>query len=289
MIPEYVTDNALDTSIRSAIEEDIREGDHSSLATIPADVKDTALLISKSEGIIAGIRVAERIYETFDNQIRIRIEKKDGERIFPDDVIFQVEGPTRHLLSSERLVLNYMQRMSGIATYTRKLKQCIEGTEAILLDTRKTTPNMRLFEKWAVVIGGGQNHRFGLFDMIMLKDNHIDFSGGISNAVNRAVKYLHNNLLDLKIEVETRTLKEVEEAVQTGKVDVIMLDNMDLVTMKKAVQLIDKRCKTEASGNITEHNIRDVAETGVDFISIGALTHSVNSLDLSFKAKKVKK
>ena len=211
--------------------------------------------------------------------------KSDGDQTLPNDIIFEVEGATRSLLSTERLVLNYIQRMSGIATYTHRLNQMIAGTGANLIDTRKTTPNMRLFEKWAVLIGGGQNHRFGLFDMIMLKDNHIDFAGGITNAVASTVKYLNDHKLDLEIEVETRNLEEVKEALDTGHVDVIMLDNMDLQTMKEAVETIAGRCKTEASGGITESNITDIAHTGVDFISVGALTHSVKSLDLSLKAK----
>ncbi|MFC2124435.1 carboxylating nicotinate-nucleotide diphosphorylase [Bacteroidota bacterium] len=265
--------------------EDIRSGDHSTLATILPESRDMVILVSRDSGIIAGIEVAREVYKQFDEDISLLAYKSDGDRILPNDIVFEVEGKVRSLLSTERLVLNYIQRMSGIASYTNKLSQLIAGTETKLLDTRKTTPNMRLFEKWAVLIGGGQNHRFGLFDMIMLKDNHIDFAGGISGAVASTVKYLKDHRLNLQIEVETRNLEEVKQALETEHVDVIMLDNMDLITMKTALDLIAGRCKTEASGRITESNIREIALTGVDYISVGALTHSVNSLDLSLKAK----
>jgi nicotinate-nucleotide pyrophosphorylase (carboxylating) len=285
VIPDYVTHEALGQSIRSALEEDIRNGDHSTLATIHPDSRNTGVLISKDDGIIAGIEVAREVYKQFDEDIRLNVYKNDGDLISHRDVVFEVEGAVISLLSTERLVLNYIQRMSGIATYTHKLSQLIAGTGTKLLDTRKTTPNMRLFEKWAVLIGGGQNHRFGLFDMVMLKDNHIDFAGGISRAVASTVKYLRDHRLDLRIEVETRNLEEVEQAIETGHVDIIMLDNMDIQTMEKAVNFIAGRCKTEASGGITESNIKEMALTGVDYISVGALTHSVKSLDLSLKAK----
>jgi len=242
-------------------------------------------LVSKADGIIAGIEVAREIYNQFDENVRLLTYFKDGDHIKPGNVVLEVEGSVQSLLTTERLVLNYMQRMSGISTYTHKLSQIIDDTSTKLLDTRKTTPNMRLFEKWAVLIGGGQNHRFGLFDMVMLKDNHIDFAGGITKAVSTTRAYLEEQQLDLKIEVETRNLEEVKEALNTNHVDVIMLDNMDLHTMKEAVGIIGNKCKTEASGGITESNIREMALTGVDYISVGALTHSVNSLDLSFKAK----
>lgn len=285
MIPEYVTKEGIIQSIRSALQEDIRTGDHSTLATIPSGSRDSMSLVSKDDGIIAGIEVAREIYLQFDENIRLLTYFKDGDHIKPGNVVLEVEGSVQSLLSTERLVLNYMQRMSGIATYTNNLSQIIEGTSTKLLDTRKTTPNMRLFEKWSVLIGGGQNHRYGLFDMVMLKDNHIDFAGGITRAVSATVKYLEDQQLDLKIEVETRNLEEVNEALGTNQVDVIMLDNMDLQTMKEAVDIIGTRCETEASGGITESNIREMALTGVDYISVGALTHSVKSLDLSFKAK----
>lgn len=281
--PTYVTEEALAQFIHSALAEDIGEGDHSTLATIPADKKSKAKLLAKEDGIIAGIELAEKIFQQLDATTKIIAYKKDGDAISKGEIVFEVHGLAHAILSAERLVLNCMQRMSGIATYTCSLVKLIEGTSTQLLDTRKTTPNFRMLEKWAVSIGGGTNHRFALYDMILLKDNHIDVAGGITLAVRDAVNYLRAKNKKLKIEVETRTLQEVEEALNTKSVDIIMLDNMSIATMKEAVKLIAHQCKTEASGGITEKNLREVAECGVDFISMGALTHSAKSLDLSLK------
>ncbi len=281
--PPYLTEDAINSFIKSALAEDIGEGDHSSLAAIPAAQECRAKLLVKAEGIIAGIALAEKIFHFFDRRISITAHKEDGDPVKSGDIALIVEGPARSILTTERLVLNCMQRMSGIATYTYRLCKIIEGTPARLMDTRKTTPNFRLLEKWAVLIGGGLNHRYALYDMIMLKDNHVDMAGGIASAVNNTKKYLETINKKIKIEVETRSLEEVRQALDVVGVDVIMLDNMSLSDMKKAVALIDGKCKTEASGGITELNLREVAECGVDFISVGALTHSVKSLDLSLK------
>ncbi|MEZ4946777.1 MAG: carboxylating nicotinate-nucleotide diphosphorylase [Cyclobacteriaceae bacterium] len=283
MRPTYLTDEALSTFITSALAEDIGEGDHSSLAAIPATATNKAKLLVKDDGIIAGLELAEKIFHHYDPNLSITFEKKDGDSMKKGEIAFVVEGSARSLLSTERLVLNCMQRMSGIATYTYRLCRIIEGTSAQLMDTRKTTPNFRLPEKWAVLIGGGLNHRYALYDMIMLKDNHIDMAGGIENAINNTKAYLAKQNKKLKIEVETRTLEEVKEVLRVGGADVIMLDNMSPQLMKEAVALVNGQCKTEASGGITELTLRDVAECGVDFISVGALTHSVKSLDLSLK------
>lgn len=281
--PTYLTDEALSTFITSALAEDIGEGDHSSLAAIPATATNKAKLLVKDDGIIAGLELAEKIFHHYDPNLSITFEKKDGDSMKKGEIAFVVEGSARSLLSTERLVLNCMQRMSGIATYTNRLCRIIEGTPAQLMDTRKTTPNFRLPEKWAVLIGGGLNHRYALYDMIMLKDNHIDMAGGIENAINNTKAYLAKQNKKLKIEVETRNLEEVKEVLRVGGADVIMLDNMSPQLMKEAVALVNGQCKTEASGGITELTLRDVAECGVDFISVGALTHSVKSLDLSLK------
>ena len=281
--PTYLTDEALSTFITSALAEDIGEGDHSSLAAIPATATNKAKLLVKDDGIIAGLELAEKIFHHYDPNLSITFEKKDGDSMKNGEIAFVVEGSARSLLSTERLVLNCMQRMSGIATYTHRLCRIIEGTPAQLMDTRKTTPNFRLPEKWAVLIGGGLNHRYALYDMIMLKDNHIDMAGGIENAINNTKAYLAKQNKKLKIEVETRNLEEVKEVLRVGGADVIMLDNMSPQLMKEAVALVNGQCKTEASGGITELTLRDVAECGVDFISVGALTHSVKSLDLSLK------
>ncbi len=280
--PAYLTEAAIAQFICSALAEDIGEGDHSTLATIPSEKTTKAKLLVKENGILAGAALAEKIFHHVDPSLQLKFYKKDGDAILKGDIAFEVSGSAQAILSGERLVLNCMQRMSGIATKTNHLSKLIEGTSAQLMDTRKTTPNFRLMEKWAVVIGGGRNHRFALFDMIMLKDNHIDVAGGITQAVNDAKKYLKEKNKNLLIEVETRNLQEVQEAL-TQAVDVIMLDNMSLVGMKEAVKLIGSTCKTEASGDITEINLRQVAECGVDYISMGALTHSVKSLDLSLK------
>lgn len=283
---EYINDTALEQFIQSALLEDIREGDHTSLAAIPKESERKAQLLIKGEGIVAGLALAEKIFKTFDADLELEMLLADGASVKYGDIGFYITGSARSILSTERLVLNCMQRMSGIATYTHQLKGLLAGTKAKLLDTRKTTPNFRLCEKWAVVIGGGTNHRFGLFDMIMLKDNHNDYAGGISKAVKATQKYLHEKNLDLKVEVETRNLNEVKEALEVGGVDRIMLDNMSPETMNDAISLINGKCETEASGGITEKTIRKVAQTGVDYISVGALTHSVKSMDISLKAVK---
>jgi nicotinate-nucleotide pyrophosphorylase (carboxylating) len=281
--PEYLSEKAIKDFIRLALAEDIGEGDHSTLATIPIDKISQARLLIKADGIIAGVELAEKIFAEIDPTLQISLHKKDGDLMRVGEIALEVSGKAQSILSGERLVLNCMQRMSGIATYTNRLCKLVEGTSAQLMDTRKTTPNFRLMEKWAVAIGGGRNHRFALYDMIMLKDNHIDVAGGISHAVSDTVKYLKGKNKKLKIEVETRNIAEVREALETNSVDVIMLDNMKPDEMKEAVKLISGKCKTEASGGITEATLRGVAECGVDYISIGALTHSAKSLDLSLK------
>lgn len=286
MRPAYLTDQAIRAFIKSALAEDIGEGDFSTLAAVPASKSSKAQLLVKDDGIIAGLELAERIFHEVDPALHVTFFKRDGVPIKNGDVAFTVEGTSQAILSAERLVLNCMQRMSGIATYTNQLCKLIEGTGAQLMDTRKTTPNFRLMEKWAVALGGGMNHRFALYDMVMLKDNHVDMAGGIRAAIENTKRYLRESGKDLKIEIETRNLKEVEEVLQVGGVNVIMLDNMSREEMKKAVLMIGRRFKTEASGGITESNLRSVAECGVDYISVGALTHSVKSLDLSLKAEK---
>lgn len=283
MHPAYLTEEAIQSFIASALQEDIGEGDHSSLGAISSTTQSTARLLIKDNGILAGIEMAEKIFHQVDSQLRITNFKKDGDQIQKGEIALEVKGSARSILSAERMVLNCMQRMSGIATYTHSLCKLIEGTTSKLLDTRKTTPNFRLMEKWAVLIGGGQNHRFALYDMVMLKDNHIDMAGGIRQAIENTKKYLNQNKKNLKIEIETRNINEVSEVLQVGGVDIIMLDNMSTTDMKKAVELIGGKYKTEASGGITEATLRAVAECGVDYISVGALTHSVKSLDLSLK------
>ena len=281
----YISEEEITRFIESAIHEDVRDGDHSTLAAIDPDAEDHAKLLIKGDGIIAGVQLAQHIFAHVDPQLQLEVLVKDGDSVKYGDIGLYVKGRAQSILTAERLVLNCMQRMSGIATYTNQLVTLIQGTGARLLDTRKTTPNFRMMEKWAVVIGGGVNHRFGLFDMVMLKDNHIDYSGGITKAVAKTKKYLKEKGLDLRIEVETRNLAEVEEALNCeGSVDRIMLDNMSVAEMKKAVALIDGKAEVEASGGITEETIRPIAETGVDFISVGALTHSYTSLDISLKA-----
>jgi nicotinate-nucleotide pyrophosphorylase (carboxylating) len=282
--PAYITEDFLKQFIASALKEDIGDGDHSSLAAIREDSASRARLLVKDTGILAGVELAWKIFHAVDKNLRVDVNLADGSEIKTGDIALTVSGSSRSILAAERLVLNVMQRMSGIATKTRHLADLVKGTGSQLLDTRKTTPNFRLPEKWAVVIGGGHNHRIGLFDMIMLKDNHIDMAGGIKEAINRTNDYLRATGKKLKIEVETRNLEEVKAVLAAGNIDVIMLDNMDNATMKEAVRLINGKYKTEASGGITEENIRGVAECGVDYISIGALTHSVKSLDLSLKA-----
>jgi nicotinate-nucleotide pyrophosphorylase (carboxylating) len=282
--PDYITPEFLDAFIRSALQEDLGSGDHSSLAAIPSTAQSRARLLVKDHGMLAGLEVAEAIYRQYDPALNLQVFRKDGDRITEGDIVFTVEGSSQSILATERLVLNCMQRMSGIATHTDSLVRLIAGTHARLLDTRKTTPNFRLMEKWAVKIGGGQNHRIGLYDMIMLKDNHIDMAGGIERAIMRTIDYLRAGNRKLRIEIETRNLREVEEVMRVGGVDVIMLDNMNPEDMREAVRMIGGRYQTEASGNINERTIRAAAVTGVDFISVGALTHSIRSLDLSLKA-----
>ena len=284
MRPAYITQSFLHQFIHAALQEDVGDGDHSTLASIPSDTIKRAKLLVKDEGILAGVDLAEQIFHVFDASLKLNIHLKDGAVIHNGDIVFTIEGSARSILTAERLVLNCMQRMSAIATKTHRLNTIVKGTGVKLLDTRKTTPNFRLIEKWAVVIGGGFNHRMGLFDMIMLKDNHIDMAGGIEPAIIRTKDYLRARNKSLKIEIEARSLDEVREVMRVGGVDIIMLDNMNADSMREAVRLIAGRYETEASGNITDATIRAVAECGVNYISVGALTHSVKSLDLSLKA-----
>lgn len=284
MRPAYLTEESIHNFIAAALAEDIGKGDYSSLASIPQNQIGRARLLIKGEGILAGVEMAERIFKAFDPRLEVSLLLADGDSVQVGDIGLTVTGPAASILSAERLVLNCMQRMSGIATLTHRLTQKILHTKSRLMDTRKTTPNFRLMEKWAVHIGGGVNHRFALYDMVMLKDNHVDFAGGIRQAIERTKAYLEANQLALKIEVETRNLREVAEVIQVGGIDCIMLDNMDYDTMRAAVKLIGGKFLTEASGGITEENLVQVAECGVDFISMGALTHSVKSMDISLKA-----
>ena len=265
-----------------AIVEDIGDGDHSSLGAIPPNQKGRARLLVKDVGVICGIDLAAHIFNRLDSTLVFESLIEEGSVVNVGDIAFNISGNIHSILQAERLVLNFMQRMSGISTFTKRLVDIISGTNAQLLDTRKTTPGMRVFEKYAVSVGGGVNHRMGLYDMVMLKDNHNDYAGGITAGVNQTKSYLKSQNRQLKIEVETRNLEEVEEALSVG-VDRIMFDNFSPDDMVKAVNLVNGRCETEASGGITESTIRNYAETGVDFISVGALTHSVRSLDLSLK------
>lgn len=270
--------------INLAFEEDIKDGDHSSLSCIPNNKMGKAQLIVKDQGIIAGIQLAEWIFESIDPTLFIDIKVKDGDKVKKGDIAFTVKGCSISILTAERLVLNCMQRMSAIATKTRDYVELVKGTKTTILDTRKTTPGIRILEKWAVKIGGGDNHRFGLYDMIMLKDNHIDYAGGITKAIDKAKKYLKEKNLNLKIEVEARDIKEVKEILTTKGVHRIMLDNFTPKDTIKAVKLINGKFETESSGGITSSTIRTYAECGVDFISVGALTHSIYNMDLSLKA-----
>jgi len=278
--PSYATDKVLKQFIKNALEEDIQDGDHSTLATIPKDLEQSAKLLVKENCILAGVELAEIIFKTFDKNLKVENFIKDGEMAKVGDIAFIVKGSARSILSTERLVLNCMQRMSGIATLTHDWDSRLIGSKTKLLDTRKTTPNFRVCEKWAVAIGGGTNHRNGLYDMIMLKDNHIDYNGSITNAVKIAKDYVKKSKKKLKIEVETRNLDEVQEAIK-AKVDRIMLDNMDVETMAKAVNLINGVCESEASGGITRDQLKDIAATGVTYISGGESTHSAEKIDLS--------
>lgn len=270
--------------ILNALSEDVGDGDHTSLATIEAGTLGKAKLLVKDTGILAGVELARQIFDEVDPQLKLNVFLNDGDEIKPGDIAFEVEGDAQSILKAERLVLNCMQRMSGIATKTHGIVKLLEGTNTKVLDTRKTTPGMRYLEKWAVRIGGGVNHRIGLYDMILIKDNHVDYSGGIRQAIENANKYLQDTGKKLAIEIEVRNLDELEQVLQTGKVNRIMLDNFDFDTLRQAVSMIHGRYITEASGGITIDNIRDYADCGVDYISVGALTHSVKSLDLSLKA-----
>ena len=283
---DYLSEFSINNFIRLALAEDIGEGDHSSLACVPKEAIGQAQIIAKDQGILAGVGLAERIFIIVDPSLKFTSYKKDGSEISQGDIIMKLQGSSQSILKAERLVLNCMQRMSGIATYTMRLSAMISHTKTKLLDTRKTTPNFRLMEKWAVVIGGGTNHRYNLEDMIMLKDNHIDYAGSITNAINKVVSYKEEKGLSIKVEVETRNIEEVKEVIAegNGKVDRIMLDNFSIQELEEALPLIGDNYETEASGGITEDTIVKVAETGVDYISVGALTHSYKSLDLSLKA-----
>ncbi len=275
----------IDEIIKNALIEDIGDGDHSSLSCVPENGVGVAKLIVKGEGIIAGVELAERIFKLYDKNLIVDIFIKDGSKVKFGDIAFEVKGSSRSILATERLVLNFMQRMSGIASETSKMIEIVDGTNVKLLDTRKTTPGIRYMEKWAVRIGGGHNHRFALYDMIMLKDNHIDYAGGIKPAIEKANQYLVSTGRDLKIEVEVRNEAELKEVLEIGKVDRIMLDNFTPERIKAVIDTIPKEIETEASGGITSDTIRSFAETGVDYISVGALTHSFKSMDMSLKAK----
>lgn len=280
----YTVDQLEDKLIDLAFAEDIGDGDHTTLCCIPEDAMGKSHLLIKEEGILAGVEMAKKVFARFDPTMKVTVYLQDGSHVKPGDIAFLVEGKVRSLLQTERLMLNIMQRMSGIATMTNKYVEQIKGTGAHVLDTRKTTPGLRMIEKQAVKIGGGMNHRIGLFDMILLKDNHIDFAGGIANAINRCHKYLDNKNLKLKIEIEVRNFDELQQVLDCGGVDRIMLDNFSPEDTKKAVEIIAHRYEVESSGGITFDTIRNYAEQGVDFISVGALTHSVKGLDMSFKA-----
>ncbi len=274
----------LDTFLKYAIAEDVGDGDHTSLSTIPADVTGRAKLLVKDNGIIAGIEIAKRVFELIDEQLKFEQILNDGDQVKHGDIAFYVEGSSRSIVTAERLALNIMQRMSGIATQTQKITQMMAGTSCKLLDTRKTTPGFRHFEKLAVKLGGGVNHRIGLYDMILVKDNHIDYAGGVHQALHKIKDYMQQTGKDLKIEVEARSIDDVKLILEEGIAFRILLDNFKPEDLKTAVVLINGRVQTEASGGITEANVREYAETGVDYISMGALTHQIKSLDLSLKA-----
>lgn len=274
----------IDRLIDLSFAEDIGDGDHTTLCCIPEDAMGKSHLLIKEDGILAGVEIAKEVFARFDPTMVVEVLTNDGAKVHRGDIAMVVTGKVRSLLQTERLMLNIMQRMSGIATMTHRYVERIEGTGAHVLDTRKTTPGMRMLEKMAVKIGGGVNHRIGLFDMILLKDNHIDFAGGISNAINRCHAYLKERNLDLKIEIEVRNFDELNQVLECGGVNRIMLDNFTVADTKKAVDLINHRYEVESSGNITLDTIRSYAEQGVDYVSVGALTHSVKGLDMSFKA-----
>ncbi len=280
----YSVDELEDKLIELAFAEDIGDGDHTTLCCIPDDAMGKSHLLIKEDGILAGVEVAKRVFAKFDPTLEVEVLLPDGSKVKKGDIAMVVTGKVRSLLQTERLMLNIMQRMSGIATTTNKYVRLLEGTNTRVLDTRKTTPGMRMLEKQAVKIGGGVNHRIGLFDMILLKDNHVDFAGGISNAISRCHEYLKEKSLDLKIEIEVRNFDEIRQVLECGGVDRVMLDNFSVEDTRKAVEMIAGKYEIESSGGITIDTIRDYAECGVDFVSVGALTHSVKCLDMSFKA-----
>ncbi|WP_264510346.1 carboxylating nicotinate-nucleotide diphosphorylase [Flavobacterium sp. N1719] len=284
MISEAQFENELQLIIANAIREDVGDGDHSSLACIPADAQGKAKLLVKDKGIIAGVAFAQKVFHYVDPEMTVEVFIEDGARVKHGDIVFHVTGRSQSILKAERLVLNSMQRMSAVATKTRHYVDLLEGTNTKILDTRKTTPGFRACEKWAVKIGGGENHRFALYDMIMLKDNHNDFAGGITAAIQKTQVYLQETGRDLKIIVEARNLAEIEEILQSEGIHRILIDNFNFEDTKKAVALIGTKCQTESSGNINETTIRHYAECGVNYISSGALTHSVYNMDLSLKA-----
>lgn len=277
-------ENLIKNLIELAFAEDIGDGDHTTLCSIPATEEGSSRLLIKEEGILAGVEIAKVVFHKFDPNLKVEVFIEDGTHVKPGEVAFVVSGKVQSLLQTERLVLNIMQRMSGIATITNKYAKLLEGTNAKVLDTRKTTPGMRMLEKQAVKTGGGENHRIGLFDMILLKDNHVDFAGGIENAITRAKQYLKEKNKDLKIEIEVRNFEELNEALRVGGVDRIMLDNFTVEDTRRAVEIVNGRVELESSGGITYDTIRGYALAGVDYISVGALTHSVKSLDMSLKA-----
>ena len=278
------TDELIDDLLNLAFAEDLGDGDHTTLSTIPADAMGRSRLIIKEDGILAGVDIAEKVLHKVDPTIKMTVMLKDGTEVKEGDIAFTAEGPVRSLLIAERTMLNIMQRMSGVATMTRRYQDELKGLHTRVLDTRKTTPGMRMLEKEAVKMGGGTNHRIGLFDMILIKDNHIDFAGGIEKAISRANDYCRENGKDLKIEVEVRSLDDIRRVLSHGGVDRIMFDNFTPALTKEAVALVNGKVETESSGGITLENLREYGEAGVDFISVGALTHSVKGLDMSFKA-----
>ena len=282
MIPN--SEDQLDKFIGIWLNEDIGDGDHTTLSTIPSGDKGKARLLVKQPGIISGIRVAGRIYNQFDKDLNLEIFIKDGGKIKPGDVVFEIQGSLRSILQTERLVLNILQRMSGVSTQTREYVDKLNGLNTKVLDTRKTTPGIRLLEKEAVKLGGGENHRFGLYDMVLIKDNHIDFAGGIEQVLNQIRKYLENINKNLKIAIEARSLSDITAILRIGGVNRILIDNFNLEMTREAVKMIGSTCEIESSGGITIENIREYAECGVDYISVGALTHQIKSLDLSLKA-----
>ena len=284
MISKEQFEKEIELIIENAIREDVGEGDHSSLACIPKDAKGRAKLLIKDEGVLAGVEFAKRVFAKVDPTVELDIRMEDGTKMKAGDVAFYLQGPSQSILKCERLVLNAMQRMSAIATKTNAFVEKLKDTNTRILDTRKTSPGLRALEKWAVKIGGGENHRFALYDMIMLKDNHIDFAGGVKQAIMKTHKYLREKNLDLKIIVEARNFEEIKDIMEIGGIHRILIDNFSFEDTKRAVQLIDGKFQTESSGGITLETVAKYAETGVDYISSGALTHSVYNLDLSLKA-----